>query len=134
MLDPKYLSTDHLTVLKAGTKLVLRTHLNNIEEVVYRGYVANNGWMPNSDTVIIHLLHERHSHASLKSVCFSKYADEEGYFTFVGHGTRFEILEVIEPEVEVPLLVMSKFQTGIPWIGNRMLQSDYPLREVTFVA
>jgi len=103
MLDPKYLSTDHLTVLKAGTKLVLRTHLNNIEEIVYRGYVAHKECAPHSDTLFIHLLHERHNHPGLKSVCFSKHADEEGYFTFVGQGTRFEILDVIEPEVEVPL-------------------------------
>lgn len=120
MLDPKYLSTDHLSVLKAGTRLVLRNHLNNIEEIVYRGYEANTGYMRTADTIIIRLLHERHSRVGLHTVCCSMYDDADGYFTSVGNGTRYEVLEILEPEIDVPLLVMSQFRTGIPWISTKL--------------
>lgn len=117
-LDPKYLSIDHLTMLKAGTKLVLRNHLHHIEEIVYRGYVANAGYMNSPDTVIIRLLHERHSRIGLQTVCCSMHDDIDGYFTTVGNGTRYEILDIIEPTFEIRSLVLSEFHSGIPWLSN----------------
>lgn len=117
MLDSKYLSTDYLTVLKAGSKLLLRNHLGCKEEIVYRGYVVHNGWLPMTDTVIIHLLLEYHSRIGLKTLCWNLYDDGEGYFTSVGNGTRYEILEIIEPEVEAERLVLKEFRTGIPWLS-----------------
>jgi hypothetical protein len=117
-LDAKYLSTDHLAVLKAGTKLVLRNHLHHIEEIIYRGYVANAGYMNSPDTVIIRLLHERHSRIGLKTVCCSMYDDTDGYFTNVGNGTRYEILDIVEPLFEVRSLVLSEFRSGIPWLSH----------------
>lgn len=117
MLDPQYLNTDYLSTLKAGTKLKVRNHLDHIEDIVYRGYVVHDGWMPSSDTIIIHLLIECHSRLGLKSVCWSIYDDGNGYFTSVGCGTRYEILEIIEPEVEADRLVLKEFRTGIPWLS-----------------
>lgn len=117
MLDPKYLSTDHLTVLKAGSKLRLRNHLGHAEEMVYRGYVVHSCWMPMSDTIIIHLLLECHSRIGLKTLCWSLYDAGDGYFTSVGNGTRYEISEIIQPEVEAERLVLKEFRTGIPWLS-----------------
>ncbi|HEY8404425.1 MAG TPA: hypothetical protein VIK71_07425 [Flavobacteriales bacterium] len=117
-LDPKYLNTRHLAELKAGTKLVLRNHLQHIEQIVYRGYVASAGYLNSPDTVIIRLLFEHHSRIGLQTVCCSMYDDEDGYFTSVGNGTRYEILEVIEPEFEVRALVLSEFRSGIPWLSH----------------
>jgi len=125
MLDPQFLNTDHLSLLKAGTKLKVLNHLNRIEVIVYRGYVVHNGWMPNSDTVIIHLLIECHSRIGLKTLCWSMYDDSNGYFTSVGNGTRYQIMEIIEPFEEAQRLVLNRFQTGIPWLSETKKNNRY---------
>jgi len=110
-LDPKYLNLEHLPGLKPGATLRIKDTYGHIETIIYRGY-----WLRKSaltGEMITHLLHERCDDIRLDHVHCSKltYGD---YFLSGTEGGRFELLEVIQPDFEIPLVVLEKaFQSRL---------------------